>query len=113
GEFRTASFLRAERTHVALECKISEPARTCGSMRCACEVVLSDRGLPHLRNGADCRRRRLRPRAAGSARNGRRAYLLLPASWRGDPRLMTGRLRATEVQPASLKCGQCPVDPMR
>src|SRR4029077_9690438 len=34
GGFRTASVLRAERTHVALGCKLSEPARACRSMRC-------------------------------------------------------------------------------
>jgi ferredoxin-NADP reductase/MOSC domain-containing protein YiiM len=61
GGFRTASVLRAERTHVALGCKLSEPARACRSMRCTCAVVLSNRGLSHLRNGADCRRRAIRP----------------------------------------------------
>ena len=80
GGFRTASFLRAERSDVALGCKIREPARTCRSVRCARAVVLSNRGLPHLRNGADCRRRGLRPGAARSARAGRRAYLLQPSS---------------------------------
>src|SRR5262249_32062195 len=89
GRSRTASVLRAQRAHLALGCEIPEPARTRGSMRCTGAVVLSNRGLPHLRNGADCRGSDLRPRAAGSARKGRRAYLLLPASRRGGARPMT------------------------
>src|SRR5262245_23941799 len=74
-------------------------------MRCACAVVLSNRGLPHLRNGADWRRRGVRPRAAGSARKGRRADLLLPTSGRGGARpMMDGRKDAKTASAVLSSC---------
>ena len=76
---RAASILYAQQSRCTLGFRIPQPARTSRSVRCARAVGMPDRGLPHLRDGADFRLRHLPAGPSRATGRGQSVDLLQPA----------------------------------
>ena len=83
---RTHDRVRTQQPRRPLGQRLRQPARTRRSMRRPRPLVMPHRRLPHLRDHAHRRRRRVRPGAGRAPRRGKRAHLLLTTTRRPGAR---------------------------